>query len=129
MEELLEELLCTLASGALLYGFCEIGLSIIYHAKKLNKKSKFLDNYQINDTNTPHNKYIIAHGTAEKTSPRYGNYIDNDIIISISNTTYYEDYFLKTEKNKFYIQPYQGTRMHDITSKYIQQGHESISFY
>jgi hypothetical protein len=106
----------------------------------INKKnSEISENSQISFTpysfqeikNLNHDDYVIIKGISEKIYPRHGSYIDKNVIVSIGNSTYIEDFILKNDlksinpkniKNQienFLIQPYPGTRMHNLKTQYL----------
>jgi hypothetical protein len=95
-----------------------VGGSVIKEVKKLMKKIKFLKD-MTNKSPNSHNDYIIIQGKANKIYPRYGDYIDNSVVVSESNNTYYEDFYLNDDASKYIVQPYQGTRIHNCQYKYL----------
>lgn len=153
MDRNLKELINFALLAGSLFAISQIGSSIFKEIKKLRKKLKFLKEFKkrqlTNNTNntiqenfTPysfqeiknfnHDDYVIIKGTSQKIYPRYGSYIDKNVIVSIGNSTYIEDFTLKNDLNSmksiknvknqienFLIQPYPGTRMHNLTTQYL----------
>lgn len=102
------------------------GHSIYKELCKFIKKLQFLKifketkNYLANLKDLAHDEYIIVEGKAKKLFARYGSYINSGIIISQSNTTYYEDFLIKINMNSSYlIQTYPGTRFHDLQRSFL----------
>jgi hypothetical protein len=109
------------------YMFYTTGCSLFKEIKKLLKKLNFLSKsgQEFSIKKLSHNEYAIVTGKAEKIYPRYGSYIDKNIIVSESNTTYYEDFFFYlTSGEKCIVQPYPGTRLHNLTLKYLKNNNE-----
>ena len=160
MERNLKEMIYLSLIAGGVYGIMSVGSSIIKEIKKLRKKLKFLKDFKNNENkislnnnnlesgsesdslcdafstysemrNVNHDDYVIIKGTSEKIYPRHGSLIDKNVIVSIGNSTYLEDFILKNDTSKisnissknliekYFIQPYPGTRMHNLKTQYF----------
>ena len=107
------------------YTFYSAGVKLTKYFIKFVKKFKFFqkldkDPYQESLFSS---NYVLVRGRAFKIFSRDSEEINSSIIISESNSTYSEDFFLLTNKNKekFYIQPDIKTKLYDLNFQYLGQ--------
>jgi hypothetical protein len=121
------------------YSFYSSSIQFFKYFKKFLKKMKFFRNFlnfqkNCESKENPSSKlsksktfisdnYAMMQGRAIKIFSRLSEEIDTSIIISKSNTTYYEDFLLLTnwKKEKFFIQPDNKTKFFYLPKQYLRQ--------
>jgi len=63
----------------------------------------------------------MIKGRAEKIFRRFSDKIHNSLILSESNTTYFEDFLIVTEEEKIYVQPDNKAKFFYLPMQYLRQ--------
>jgi hypothetical protein len=126
MEETLYDLFVVYGVSVCLFAVRELCSTIIRQIKlnikyrKLFKEGNKLTEGDIK--NLPDKSFVILEGSANKIYERKTTYIDKSIILSESNTTYYEDFLLSGRFSpSCLIQPYQKTKLNNLQLRYLQK--------
>jgi hypothetical protein len=113
--------------GICAYSIYELGYAIAKELKLYRKKVKILDEHGDKEFTEKEIKglqngdYVLISGTTEKIYPRNSELLDKSVILSWSNSNYFEDFFLKTISGKYVIQPYEGCRFHGLDYRYLTE--------
>jgi hypothetical protein len=111
--------------GLCAYGLFEIGSAILEELRLYKKKVKILDEHGDHEFTAQemdklkNGDYVLISGKTEKIYARNSELLDKSVILSWSNSTYYEDFFLNSPSGKVVIQPYGGCRFHGLDYKYL----------
>lgn len=126
MNEALEEFIQVYLTGILSFAVYTTMSSLF---KEINK---FIDKRNFFNGSKDKNIYQICEGQAEKLMRRQSNENYNkhfkNLLLSQSFSTYYEDFKVKGKDKTYIIQPYQKTKIMNLTKTFIKID-ENESFY